>query len=963
MVNDDNTIDQLMFAYDLLPFPILLIDYNAVIVASNKVANDTHIFVTKEIIGLYVGDVFGCVNTEDDVCGHTPLCTGCPIRQTINKSIQENISINSYLCNYRTKNNVNSSTSLTTIEKHVYISTSPISVDEDDYILVAVGDVTESKRLEDTLRTSLKLNGMIDTLDEGELLTYCLDEAERLLSSDMAYFHLYDYNQHTIHMKAWSSKTTKYCKTYSYEDIIFDLHDDSIWQEAIISRSPVLVNNLDAQIKHKGYPCHICPLNRMIVVPIFDGKRPVGFMSVANKSSNYDQYDIDVLNILSKNIWIYIERKLLQTKTIESNTRYDELTSRIPIGVYRYQTIPNSTITWKYMSPRFLALLGIDSSISRINPYFMESMVHPDDLSDYQKKYDLSAKGPQPFVWEGRIIAKTHVISVHVEAIPTVRSATSIIWDGIIYDISNQKELEEALRESKYKAEIAAQAKSSFLANMSHEIRTPMNAIIGFNDLLRRTDLTDKQRSYLTRSDKAAENLLAIINDILDYSKIEAGKLNIELVAFKLDEIMNHISDILGIKASNKDLEFVIDVDKDVPNHLVGDPLRLTQIIINLTNNAIKFTESGQVVLKVRQTGFSKNTTDLEIIVKDTGIGMSKREMDNLFKSFSQGDETTTRKFGGTGLGLSITKNLVELMGGTITASSQKGIGSEFIVSCTFKIDKKSKTQHTAINKTHTFKVMVVDDHEVTREVIGDYLSKFNIDPVLIHSGEEALKQIDDTYDLIILDWKLDGINGVETWHLITQKLDTPPKVIMLTSYGKEDIIHQANDYGINQIITKPVTQSILHDIVLEELGSSHIENIAQQDTVIKDIETLKHKKILLVEDNKINQQVASELLENVGITVDIANNGLEAVEKSRLKIYDLILMDLQMPVMDGYTAAIKIKIYDHYPSPIIALTADVMPDTKFKAFDSGMCAYISKPFNSNELYRTLVQVMKEHSL
>ena len=524
---------------------------------------------------------------------------------------------------------------------------------------------------------------------------------------------------------------------------------------------------------------------------------------------------------------------------------------------------------------------------------------------------------------------------------------------GISHDISEIKRAEKELQIAKEMAEGAAKVKADFLANMSHEIRTPMNAIIGLNNLLEKTELTKKQIDYVKKIGNSAKNLLGIINDILDFSKIEAGKLKMELLDFQLEDVLENVSNVIGTKAFEKGLEFVIDKDPKLPETFVGDSLRLNQVLINLANNAVKFTDEGQVVLTIKKLDSFENKITLMFSIDDTGIGMTEDQLMNLFKAFTQGDLSTTRKYGGTGLGLSISRNIVNMMGGEITVTSEYKKGSSFRFTIVMEKGSLSHKKNVVPATINGLNVLVADDNDAAREVMDNYLRSFGMHPILVDSGEEALMNVNEKTDLILMDWKMKGISGIEAWKEIKEKLSGKklPKIIMITAYGLEEVTKEALDTNVNQILIKPVGQSMLYDTIVTIFGTGLLNEKESKEKGTKSINP-RGIRVLLVEDNDINQQVAKESLEHEGFIVSIAENGQIALDMVKENRFDLVLMDLQMPVMDGYIATKEIrKIKEFEGLPIIALSADAMEGTREKVLEAGMNDYVSKPINLNELF------------
>lgn len=534
--------------------------------------------------------------------------------------------------------------------------------------------------------------------------------------------------------------------------------------------------------------------------------------------------------------------------------------------------------------------------------------------------------------------------------------------------LNNARNFEE-LKIAKEDAEAATKAKGDFLANMSHEIRTPMNAVIGLNSLLERTELKSKQKDYVIKIGRSAKNLLNIINDILDFSKIESGKLEIENVDFNLEDVLENLSVVLALKAYERGVELVVTKDKKVPIDLIGDSLRVGQVLLNLANNAIKFTDEGEVIIKVVNIEETDKDVLLKFSIKDSGIGMTKEQVSKLFQAFAQADVSTTRKYGGTGLGLSISKNLVNLMGGNIGVDSVFGEGSEFYFTLRFEKSKaKIRKREVIPNFLLDLKVLIVEDNEYAREVLSSYLEGFSTNPVLVASGEEAISDIknhDNHYDLILMDWKMPGMNGIDTWKQMKITLgERPlPKIILVTAYGKDELFEQVNKEGFSDLLTKPVSQSTIFDSIIR-VFSDEVTNLETSEkgwNYPDGFEEIRGAKILLVEDNEVNQQVASETLEIEGFWIDIAGNGQIAVDKVAQNIkYDIILMDLQMPILDGYEASRKIRGELNVTDiPIIALSADAMSGTRDEVLEAGMVDYVSKPIDKMELFTVMVKWIK----
>ncbi len=582
-----------------------------------------------------------------------------------------------------------------------------------------------------------------------------------------------------------------------------------------------------------------------------------------------------------------------------------------------------------------------------------------DDVVDGELRYYASRKGPVRNE-RGEIIG-----------------IQSIFWDITkqrVAELALETEREE-LENAKQAADNANRAKSDFLANMSHEIRTPMNAIIGMTDLLLETQLTKTQNEYLIMVQDSGEALLALLNDILDFSKIEAGKLELETTAFDIRETLGDAMKGLGFRAHNKGLELAVRIDTAIPTFLLGDSGRIRQIIVNLIGNAIKFTEHGEVVLQIECREVSEAQVTLLFSVIDTGVGIAEEHCDKVFQKFEQADASTTRKFGGTGLGLSISSRLVQMMNGRIWVESELGRGSKFHFEIPLAIDHSSPIAKPLKRQVDIqgIRVLIVDDNATNRRILKDMLTNWGMNPTTASGGSLALQALadaneeNDSFQLVISDVNMPEMDGLMLANAIVEKsLLNPTSVIMLTSGARPNDISDLHSLGVKLHLLKPAKQSEVYDAVVQSLsalGSNMATEVISEPRTHKMAKSSNELRILLAEDNLVNQKLAIGILTKLGHHVTLANNGKEALQQIEKSTFDLVLMDVQMPVIDGLAATRELRRRECSTQthlPVVALTAHAMRGDRERCFEAGMDNYLTKPIRLQDMADKLAELFTD---
>jgi PAS domain S-box-containing protein len=703
-------------------------------------------------------------------------------------------------------------------------------------------------------------------------------------------------------------------------------------------------------------------------VPLVSGGKAVGVFGVgyaAPREATADE--LRVLQSLGDEAALAMERARTTEALRQSEARFRRLAANFPGGmIFQFLLRPDGSVAFPYISPSCRELYELEPEEIQRDPSLIMNIVHPEDRAAFQQSIARSAQTLTPWRWEGRAIIKSGALKwFQGTSRPELQPNGDILWDGLLMDITERKRMEAELAQAKEAAEAASRAKSEFLANMSHEIRTPMNGILGMMGLLLDTDLTPEQREYAQTAHGSAEALLGILNDILDFSKIEAGRLEIEAVEFSLRESLGDALKTLALRAQEKGLELLYEVQPELPDLVVGDPTRLRQVVVNLVGNAIKFTDRGEVLVQVGRQEARGEDLLLHVRVQDTGIGIPADKRQQIFAAFAQADSSTTRRYGGTGLGLTISRQLVEMMGGRLWVESAAGVGSTFHF--TVRLGRVPACAPAAEpSQLRGLRVLVVDDNATNRRILHDQLRAWGLEPVLARSAPEALALLAEAaargrpFPLVVTDAHMPEMDGFMLVERIKHDRGLRgTTILMLTSAEQKADLARCRQLGIAVYLIKPVKPTELQRALARAVGQAG-QSRSTPSPPAHAPRPHRPLRILLAEDNAVNQKLATRLLEKWGHHVTVASTGKEALAAVERQAFDVVFMDVQMPEMDGLEATAAIRAQEratHLHLPIIAMTAHAMKGDRERCLAVGMDAYVSKPLRSEELYAALARV------
>jgi two-component system, sensor histidine kinase and response regulator len=884
--------------------------------------------------------------------------------------------------------------------RHLRVVSTPLTAFSDGRItavIETIEDMTEQRQSTDMLIMDAERMEALLTLSSmtapplEEIVPFAVEQSIRLTNSEIGYFAVLTEDETVLTMKYWSKSAHSACRIVD-KPIIYSVENTGLWGEAVRQRKEVVTNDYAASNPYKkGIPDGHVPIIRHMNIPIFQDDRIVAVAGVGNKSTDYDIRDLRQLKLMMDGLWRIITRKRTEEALLESESKIKAITDSAQDAIMMMD--PEGKISyWNPAAERMFGYTNTEAIGQNLHECLAPKQYHEAHRSafqEFQKTGRGNVVGKTVELQACRKNGKKIAVAISLSSVQ-IKGAWHAV--GILRDIATQKMAEETLRstmgelaqvnnelekaiawanEMAFEAQTANIAKSQFLANMSHEIRTPMNGVIGMTGLLMDTDLSEEQRVYCQAVQSSGEALLGVINDILDFSKIEAKKIELEELDFDIRSTVEDSAELLAVRANEKKLEFNCRIDPGLHTYLRGDPGRLRQILINLGSNAIKFTAHGEVAFDVRPAEDLGDRIKVRFEVRDTGIGISRDKIGLLFNAFQQVDASTTRRFGGTGLGLVISKRLAELMGGEIGVVSVEGKGSTFWFTCVFARQQAVKGIERPCLQAdlHGVRVLAVDDNATNRLILSEQLASWGTRHTEVENASDALSLLrtackeGDPYLIVVTDMQMFGMDGEDLGKAI--KADpslSETLLIMMTSMGKRGDAKRLHAMGFSAYLTKPVKQSQLFDCLSTVLGMSNQPAAVQVPPLITR-HTLneaqrRQVRILLVEDNLTNQQVALRILEKLGFRADAVGNGREAVEALEQVPYDIVFMDVQMPVMDGFTATQTIrggraKVVNP-EIPIIAMTAHAMKGDRERCLGAGMNDYISKPISPKDLAEAL---------
>ena len=946
---------------------VISTDVDGLVTSINAVAEQLTGWANAEAAGQHVSDVFRIICEE----------TREPVDDPVSKALTEGRIVG--LANHTLLISRNG------VEYQIADSCSPIR-DAEGIVSGAVlvfREQSEQRRAQRLMQARLSLHEYAGKHKLSDLLTKALDETCALVNSPIGFYHFIEADQDSFTVQQGSTRTMNEFCAVNESEVHIDRTQSGVWAQCILEGRPVIHNSYASLPGRKGLPTGHVEVVRELVVPVIRESRIVAVLGVGNKPADYDERDTEIVAYMADVTWHIVEQKRAEEKLEENEAFLNTLLNAIPIPVFskdregRYLGV-NKAFESFFGAPNEQV---VGKTAFDIMPAELAEIYHAKDTELFEsrevQRFESRIENPKG---EMRDV-------IFNKAVLTDSQGTVTGLIGAILDITDRKRAEENLIETNrwleaavvtahemtLKAEVANEAKSDFLANMSHEIRTPMNGVIGMTGLLLDTELTKEQRRYAEIVRSSAESLLGLINDILDFSKIEAKKMELEILDFDLLSLLDDFADALALRAHEKGLELNCSAENDVPSLLVGDPGRLRQILTNLAGNAIKFTSKGEIDIRVTAVSESDDDALLRFTVRDTGIGIPEEKFNLIFDKFSQVDASTTRRYGGTGLGLAISKQMAEMMGGEIGVTSQEGKGSEFWFTARFgKQPKDKQKEDSSVADLSGVRVLIVDDSSTSREILTSRLASWGMRPVETHDGYSALSLLqqasdgNDPFLLAIIDMQMPAMDGETLGRSIKENPQLGKTLmVILTSLGMQGDARRFSEAGFAGYLTKPVRHQELKAVLALTLASRDNVNppswpIATRHTAREalNVRISRKARILLAEDNITNQQVVLAILKKLGLRADAVANGAEAIQALETISYDLVLLDMQMPLVDGYETTSIIrdpnsKVLDH-AIPIIAMTAHARKDDRDKCLTAGMNDYVSKPVSPHSLAKAL---------